>query len=188
MNVTVKRTFKAPAGKIHDSGNTKYLHPLSCRYTIRKFAFLFAFILLCAAANAQLQYKKEYNASNTLLSEGWVENGIRVKYWKFYTAQGKLKEAGHFAAGKRAGYWYFYNENGTKTAEGSFANDEKTNWWKFYVNGKKESAVQYSNNLRNGYCLRYSNGDVYKCEKYKNDSKISEWTDMASFMRDNPDF
>jgi hypothetical protein len=188
MNTTVKQAKKIQNNENCSTIDAKFICMVRCTRIMSKTLLLLALVLLCAAADAQLQYKKEYNGSNTLLSEGWMENGTRVKYWKFYTAQGILKEEGHFKAGKRSGYWYFYNEAGNKTAEGSYANDEKTNWWKFYVNGKKESAVQYSNNQRNGYCLRYSNGDVYKCEKYKNDSKTGEWTDMASFRKDNPDF
>jgi hypothetical protein len=188
MNKAVKRAYKKQSSNNIRNIIAQYMCLSAYSRIINKCSLLLAFILLSAAANAQLQYKKEYNTSSTLLAEGWTENGSRVKYWKFYTTEGKLKEEGHFTAGKRSGYWYFYNGNGTKTAEGSFVNDEKTNWWKFYVNGKKESAVQYSSNQRNGYCLRYNNGDVYKCEKYKNDNKISEWTDMTSFMRDNPGF
>jgi antitoxin component YwqK of YwqJK toxin-antitoxin module len=174
--------------KAYITGRAKRLCLVRRNLIMRKTLFLLAFVVLCAVANAQPEYKKEYNSSNTKISEGWMENGTRVKYWKFYTTGGKLKEEGHFTAGKRSGYWYFYNENGTKTAEGSFANDEKTNWWKFYVNGKKQSAVQYSHNQRNGYCFLYNNGDVYKCEKYKNDIKTGEWTDIGSFRRDNPDY
>jgi hypothetical protein len=188
MNAAVKRVNKLQITKDYITGNTKCLCLPQSTLIISKASLFIAFTLLIITANAQLLYKKEYTAGKTLLSEGWMENNTRVKYWKFYTADGKLREEGHFTAGKRSGYWYFYNEAGTKTAEGSFANGEKTNWWKFYVNGKKESAVQYSSNQRNGYCLRYNNGDVYKCEKYKNDSKTGEWTDMASFREDNPDF
>jgi antitoxin component YwqK of YwqJK toxin-antitoxin module len=181
MNTALTHSCKKQSGSQYNSCKA------AC-WCAGKKALLMLLIFFSTAANAQLQYYKQYSTSNILLSEGWLQNGTKVKYWKFYTPEGKLKEEGHFTAGKKSGYWYFYNGNGIKTAEGSFANDEKTKWWKFYVNGKKESAVQYSNNLRNGYCLRYSNGDVYKCEKYKNDNKTGEWTDMAAFRRDNPDF
>jgi hypothetical protein len=188
MNSAIKQPDILQNCRHSNTGNPKPIYLSWHTNAISKATFFLIFTLLMIAANAQLQYKKEYSSNNTLLSEGWMENGIRVKYWKFYSPEGKLREQGHFTAGKRSGYWFFYNDAGTKTAEGSFDSGEKTNWWKFYVNGKKESVVQYSHNQRNGYCLRYSNGDLYKCEKYKNDSKTGEWMDMASFRRDNPDF
>ena len=41
------------------------------------------------------------------------------------------------------------------------------------------------NNKKNGYCLRYNQQKLVKAEKYQQGKKIKEWTDLASFKKEN---
>lgn len=45
--------------------------------------------------------------------------------------------------------------------------------------------AEYNNGKKNGYTLCYINGNIGKVEKYMDDIKTCEWTDLKSFKRDN---
>ena len=45
--------------------------------------------------------------------------------------------------------------------------------------------IELKNNLKNGYCLIYSNRKLTKASKYKKGKKIKEWKDFSSFKNEN---
>ena len=130
-------------------------------------------------------YTKEYFSNGHIKQEGWLDNNTKTDYWIFYYENGKPKEEGFYNLNQRNKYWKFYKADGTKQMEGRFKNDLAYGWWLFYVNDKLEKKVQYDGSKKNGYALYYSNGDILKVEKYKDDIRTGEWKDYASFKRDN---
>jgi antitoxin component YwqK of YwqJK toxin-antitoxin module len=150
-----------------------------------KYKLFFAFLLVAITGFGQQYYHKEFNADNTLVAAGWMNNGLKVGYWKFYYVNGNIKEAGHYKLGQKDAYWFFYNENGTLLQEGHYKKGKKTNWWKFYTDGATYTAAEYEEDLKNGFCIFYKGNTAYKCEKYAHGQKIKEWTDIKSFKRDN---
>ena len=41
------------------------------------------------------------------------------------------------------------------------------------------------NGKKNGYCLKYKNGELIAAEKYLNGKKVKEWHDFISFKKEN---
>ncbi|WP_040560083.1 hypothetical protein U8527_20470 [Kordia algicida OT-1] len=148
------------------------------------------FLIICFSVtfsvSGQKEYEKTYYDNGQMKEEGWVKNDVKTKYWKFYYPNGALKKEGRFKNGKPTKYWYFYRENKTKKSEGHYVNGVKSKWWLFYdEQGKVNHKCQLKNNQKNGYCLRYINEKLVSAEKYKHGKKIGEWTDLASFKREN---
>ena len=70
--------------------------------------------------------------------------------------------------------------------EGSYVNGKKSNWWLFYdSNEKVNHRCQLKNNQKNGFCLMYTNEKLTSAVKFSNGKKIKEWTDLASFKKEN---
>ena len=151
-----------------------------------KNIFLIIYISISFCGSATKEYKKIYDNNGTLVAEGWMRNGEKVKFWKFYHPNGVLAKEGHFKDGKPAKYWYFYRENSTKLSEGHYIDGKKCKWWLFYDEHENvDHKCQLKNDQKNGYCLRYKNEQLVRAEKYKNGKKIGEWTDLKSFKKEN---
>ena len=142
-------------------------------------------ILFFVAIPTGKLYTKEYFDMGQLKAEGRLNDNAKTDYWLFYYENGKIKEEGFYTVNQRNKYWKFYKVDGTKQMEGRFKSDLAYGWWVFYVNDKVEKKVEYSEGKKNGYSLYYTNGDILKVEKYKDDIKTREWTDYATFKRDN---
>ena len=113
-------------------------------------------------------------------------NGIKENYWKFYYPNGVTQKEGHFHQNKPINYWYFYYLNGNLESEGHYINGKKNNWWLFYDTMKKiNHKCQLVNNQKNGYCLIYKNEKLIAASKYISGNKIKEWTNFASFKKEN---
>ena len=101
------------------------------------------------------------------------------------TSTSEIKWVGEYA-------FYFGGHDGIiNFKEGHFIKDKAEKWWIIYdIAGNKENRItrkyQYKNNKKNGYCLLYKNDKLFKAEKYSNDLKLGEWTDIFSFKKDNP--
>jgi len=138
------------------------------------------------------QYYKEYYVDGSIKEEGWKMNGQKVDYWYSYYPNGSIAEQGHFLNNRKYGYWYFYSPESKLAKEGHFINDKAEKWWIIYdiaPNNRKNRITrkyQYQNNKKNGYCLLYRNDKLFKAEKYVDDQKTGEWTDISSFKKDNP--
>ncbi len=169
------------------------MNPLFAYNTLHKLK-LYVVLLVTIALNlhtaqAQLTYTKQLNPYHTVIAEGWLNaNNQKIKYWKYYHDNGKVKEAGHYTNGKKTNYWYTYDALGNTISEGHYTNDKKTSWWIYYSNNKVLCKTEYYEDNRNGYSLVYNNNDVVRIEQYKDNKKIKEWTDKASFKRDNPKY
>ncbi len=148
---------------------------------------LFVFLLMLSISlAAQKKYHKSYYNNGVLKEEGWQQNSIKIDYWKFYNPNGTIKKEGRYHRGKPIKYWYFYTRNGEKKEAGHFEKGIKSNWWVFYDRGSIiDMKCQFKNNKKNGYCLIYKNKKWVKAEKYSNDKKIKEWTDLKSFRKEN---
>jgi len=136
--------------------------------------------------NTDLKYIKNCNENNQVLEEGWVHNGKRVNYWYQYYDNGTIKSKGNYKDNKKNGYWYLYLPNGNLKSEGHYLDNNKCKWWITY--GDEEQILfkcQYLNNIKQGYSLCYSNGKLYKSEKYINDKKVDEWTSFWKFKLSN---
>ena len=145
------------------------------------------FFLLLLIGSPIKTYTKSYDTNGALTAEGWMMGTMKVKYWKFYHPNGNKAMEGHFKGNKETGYWYFYNEQGGKIREGHYRAGIAQDWWIFYDLATQETRkVQYQNNQRNGFCLVYRKGKLLKVEKYLNNTFQSEWTDVRSFKKDNP--
>ena len=81
--------------------------------------------------------------------------------------------------------------NGTLTKyktnySGKFVNGKKTNWWVFYdPTGQISHKCQLKFNQKNGYCLKYKNGDIISASKYNAGKKIKEWYNLKDFKKEN---
>ena len=84
--------------------------------------------------------------------------GQKKQYHKAYFADGTLKEEGWIKKDQKNGYWKFYHSNGNLESEGRFKNNEQTKYWYYY--------------RENG-------------SKIKEGKKVKEWTDLASFKKEN---
>ncbi len=151
--------------------------------------FLFVFTLLISSNLiwAQKEYHYEYYPNNVVKAEGWKIGEIKVDFWHFYHASGNISHEGHFKNNKKSGYWYFYTKEGNLSKEGHFVNDKAEKWWIIYdIATGITRKYQYQNDKKEGYCLVYRNNKLFKAERYINNQKTGEWTDIFSFKRDNP--
>ena len=147
------------------------------------FIFLF---LISVVVFSQKTYQKKYFDNGNLKEEGWIKNSFKTNYWKFYYKNGHLKKEGNFKENRSTKYWYFYRKNGTLEKEGHFVRGKKSKWWLFYdIDGFINHKCQLKNNQKNGYCLRYNQQELVKAEKYQQGKKIKEWTNLASFKKEN---
>jgi antitoxin component YwqK of YwqJK toxin-antitoxin module len=143
-----------------------------------------AIFFLMAIPSAKT-YTKEYFSNGKVKQEGWVNGNAKADYWFFYYENGKTKEEGFYDINQRNKYWKFYRVDGSKQMEGRFKKDLACGWWVFYTNDRVEKKVQYDGGKKNGYILYYVKGEILKVEKYKDDIKAGEWTDYATFKKDN---
>ena len=156
------------------------------------FILLITFSFYSYQTANQKEYHREYYSDGSLKAEGWKLNDQKVDYWYLYHLNGSVSEKGRFDNNKKDGYWYFYSHENKLTKEGHFINDKAEKWWIIYdiapntENSKIVRKYQYQNNKKNGYCLLYENDRLFKAEKYVDDQKIGEWTDILSFKKDNP--
>ncbi len=151
--------------------------------------FIAALILLFSVnlSFSQKKYHHEYYSSGKLKSEGWKSGEAKVDFWYFYHNNGKVSKEGHFENNKKNGYWHFYSNQGELLKEGHFINNKAEKWWIIYdIAAKITRKYQYKNNKKEGYSLLYRNNKLFKAERYSNDRKTGEWTDIFSFKRDNP--
>ncbi|RCS27951.1 hypothetical protein DUT90_03715 [Polaribacter sp. WD7] len=148
---------------------------------------LFTFFLFFSCLlHAQKKYHKEYYQNGQIKQEGWLLNDKKTAYWKFYYQNGNLKKEGHFKENLEIDYWYFYYRNSHKEKEGHYIKGSRSNWWLFYNNkGEIIHKCQLENNLKNGYCLIYSDNKLIKASKFKQGVKIKEWTSFSSFKSEN---
>ena len=131
------------------------------------------------------QYFKTYYTTGQLQAEGWKMGTEKVGYWYFYHENGKIASQGHFSNNKKNGYWYYFDKEGNKVSEGHFEANKREQWWVEY-DGNLKAKYQYEDGKKEGYCLKYQNGKLFKAEKYQMGVKKGEWTDIPSFRRDNP--
>lgn len=149
--------------------------------------FLFSF-----QTPAKKEYHREFYENGALKAEGWKVQDQKTAYWYNYYPNGNISEKGHFRNNQKEGYWYFYSSDKKLIKEGHFINNKAEKWWIIYdiaTNNKKDKVTrkyQYRNNKKNGYCLLYKNNKLFKAEKYIENQKIGEWTDVSSFRKDNP--
>ncbi len=142
--------------------------------------------------SVEKEYHKEYYNDGSIKSEGWKIANQKTGYWYTYHTNGNVLEQGHYRNNKRQGYWYFYSLENKLIKEGHFINNKAEKWWIIYdiADGNKKNQTirkyQYRNNKKNGYCLLYKNDKLFKAEKYVDDRKTGEWTDVFSFKKDNP--
>ena len=140
----------------------------------------------------QKEYYREYYNDGSIKAEGWKMDNQKVNYWYSYHPNGTVSEKGHFVKNKKEGYWYYYSPQNKLIKEGHFINNKAEKWWIIYdiaLDNQKSNVVrkyQYKNNKKNGYCLLYRNSRLFKAEKYVDDQKTGEWTDVFSFKKDNP--
>lgn len=130
-------------------------------------------------------YVKDFYSNGNIKDEGWKDGEVKTDYWFYYYENGKKKEEGSYKNNIRSKYWKFYFADGNRQMEGRFENGLAKDWWIFYKDNSVMKKAEYSGGKQNGYALYYANGTLTKAEKYKDDIKIGEWTDYASFKRDN---
>jgi len=153
--------------------------------------FLFLFSIFGNQEPVSEEYRYEYYSNGVVKSKGWISDSNKKGYWYFYYPNGRVSKKGHFTNDEKDKYWYFYSQQGQLVKEGHFIKGKAEKWWIIYdIAEKKENRVtrkyQYKNNKKNGYCLLYRNDKLFKAEKYNNDQKTGEWTDIFSFKKDNP--
>ncbi|MFT5864242.1 MAG: antitoxin component YwqK of YwqJK toxin-antitoxin module [Flavobacteriales bacterium] len=154
--------------------------------TLKILSLLFLLIPLRGDDPGKM-YNKQFNEQGNMISEGWMMGNMKVKYWKFYHSNGNIASKGHFTANDRSGYWYFYDRDGNVQKEGHYRKGTTENWWIFYDLARQEKRkIQFQNNQKNGFCLIYKDRQLVKVEKYNEDQKQGEWSDLRSFRRDNP--
>ncbi|WP_299434843.1 hypothetical protein [uncultured Aquimarina sp.] len=156
------------------------------------FIILATFSFFGNQIKAQKEYHREYYSNGSIKAEGWKMDHQKIDYWYTYHSNGNISEQGHFRNNKKIGYWYFYSAENKLIKEGHFTNDKAEKWWIIYdiAAGNNKNQItrkyQYQNNKKNGYCLLYKNDKLFKAEKYIDDQKTGEWTDIFSFKKDNP--
>ena len=148
---------------------------------------LIATIVCCVLfSTGEKQYVKNYFGNGKLKEEGWMTGSIKVDYWFFYFENGQKQAEGSFDNNIKNKYWKFYSAAGKKEKEGRFAAGLENGWWIFYENNKVKRKAEYAKGKLHGYVFYYSDkGDISLAQKYNNGNKIGEWTDVASFKRDN---
>lgn len=72
---------------------------------------------------------KEYDATNKLLSETSIKDGLLDGNSTIYYPSGSKKEIRAYRNGKKEGSWTNWNEAGLKTAEAAFKNGKKDGFW-----------------------------------------------------------
>ncbi|QKX04294.1 hypothetical protein HN014_05005 [Aquimarina sp. TRL1] len=155
-------------------------------------ACLLSFTPLEKNLTVKKQYIKEYYESGMLKAEGWIMGATKTKYWIYYYPNGQIKKKGDYKNDKKNGYWYFYTKDRQLVKEGHFIDNKAEKWWIIYDIADNNSTIritkkyQYQNNKKNGFCLIFKNDELFKAEKYINDQKMGEWTDVYSFRKDNP--
>lgn len=157
---------------------------------------LLLLVVICYFSNleviAQKKYHTEYYDNGFLKAKGWKIGAVKTDYWYQYHINGTIAEQGAYKDNQKEGYWYFFSQNQKLMKEGHFKNNKAESWWIIYdidpLNNKSPiiKKYQYQGNLKNGYGLLYKNNMLFKAEKYVNDRKIAEWTDVYSFKKDNP--
>ena len=152
-----------------------------------KLPVLLSFIFLLGFSKpTKREYQRTYHNNGHIASEGWILSNKRDGYWKIYHENGNLSQQGNYKYNKREGYWYFYSENALPLKEGHYADNLKTNWWLFYDSqGRINHKCQLNQDLKNGYCLRYTNERLVLAEKYNKGKKIKEWTSFSAFQKEN---
>ncbi|WP_299218049.1 hypothetical protein [uncultured Aquimarina sp.] len=156
------------------------------------FIILVAYSFFGNQIMVQKKYQREYYSDGSIKAEGWKKDNQKVDYWYTYHPNGNILEQGHYRNNKKEGYWYFYSSESKLIKEGHFINDKAEKWWIIYdiaASSQKDQIIkkyQYQNNKKNGYCLLYKNDKLFKAEKYVDDHKMGEWTDVFSFKKDNP--
>jgi antitoxin component YwqK of YwqJK toxin-antitoxin module len=107
-------------------------------------------------------------------------------YVKNYYQSGKMKSEGWSIENKKVDYWFYYFENGNVKQEGHYLNDKKTKWWIFY-NSNKEiiKKCEFENDIMEGLCIVYKDGDIIGAEKYAKGKKIKYWNSVSEFKKDN---
>ena len=153
---------------------------------MRKIVVLLIFLISTSYVFSQKTYVKKVDESNLLTEEGWIQNGLKKDYWFYYHSNGEVRSQGHYKNNLKEGFWKYYSVNKIIEKEGHFTHGEKVNWWVFYTkNGTLNYKCQLKNNLKNGYCLIYLKDKIVRIEKYIDDKKIDEWTDLKSFKKEN---
>lgn len=150
---------------------------------ILTFFLSYAFLSIDAESK---RYVRNHYLNGILKSEGWEEEHKKEGFWRFYNYSKKLSAKGHFKDDKKNGYWYFYSKEGILIKEGHYFNDKKTNWWLFYdTKGQIDHKCQLNNGIKDGYCLQYKDQELISALKYKDGTKIKEWTDFKTFRKEN---
>ncbi len=150
------------------------------------FRYMFLFLSLPIAAQSVKVYKKNKIDSGVVTSEGWLFDGVKSDYWYTYNTDQNIYSEGHFKVGLKEKYWYFYQPNKKILKEGHYRNGLMCGWWVFYDNtGSIACKKQYDKDKKQGFCVLYAHGEVFKIEKYRNDIKVGEWTDLKSFELEN---
>ncbi len=144
------------------------------------------FVMTVAYAQQEKVYQKNTNERGELESKGWILNGEKSGYWYTYHSNQQVASKGHYGNGRKEKYWYFYAPSGMLLKEGHYKLGNMEAWWVFYAkSGQVECKIQYRNNAKNGYCLRYENDKIVKIEKFEADTKIGEWDNLKEFESEN---
>ncbi len=118
-----------------------------------------------------------------LLSFGFTTDKIYVKN---YYENGKMKTEGWMLQNKKIDYWFYYFDNGNVKQEGHYLNGKKTKWWIFYNSNEEViKKSEFKNDLMEGFCIIYKNGDIIRAEKYVKGKKIKNWNSLSEFKKDN---
>ncbi|NNE76654.1 MAG: hypothetical protein HKN31_06225 [Pricia sp.] len=160
------------------------------KYTLLTFFFFGIITSLHShetTAVGKKSYTKKYYSNGSLQAEGWVMGTMKMGYWKLYHPNGKLAAKGHFSKNKKDQYWHYYNTLGDIIKEGHYRNDSAEDWWIFYEPENSEKLkIQYRENRRHGYAMRYKKRKLVKVERFDNNEKTGEWTSVIAFKIDNP--
>lgn len=151
-------------------------------------ALLINTLLYSATPSYAKHYHKEYYTNGNLKAEGWInQNGIKTDFWIYYYPNGNVSQKGHFKNNQKNGYWFFYSKTNELIKEGHYINNKAEKWWIIYDKLKKIiKKCQFKNDKRNGFCLLYKKNKLFKAERFTDDMKTGEWTDVLSFKKDNP--
>ncbi len=108
------------------------------------------------------------------------------EYVRHYHPNGNVKAAGWVKDQVREGYWYFYADDGTLEREGHYSEGRPSNWWIYYdAEGKPAHKCQLEDGMKNGYCLKYTEGELSSASRYSKGRFVKEWKDLKSFKREN---
>lgn len=108
------------------------------------------------------------------------------EYIRLYYPNGNVRAAGWIEDHLREGYWFFYSDNGTLEREGHYREGRPTDWWIYYdKDGKPAHKCQLEDGIKNGYCLKYTEGELSSASRYSQGRFVKEWKDLKSFKREN---